>query len=70
MDWRGLDELSRGIEIVGPLPKELASDVVISAGVVTNARSPEAAAALIKFLASPAAYPAIIKSGMELVVRP
>jgi molybdate transport system substrate-binding protein len=60
-----LTPIPGGIEIVGPLPKELASDVVISAGVVTNARSPEVAAALIKFLASPAAAPAITAHGME-----
>jgi molybdate transport system substrate-binding protein len=57
--------LPTGIEIVGPLPKELATDVVISAGVVANARSLEAATALIKFLASPAAAPAITAHGME-----
>jgi molybdate transport system substrate-binding protein len=60
-----LTPLPGGIEIVGPLPKELATDVVISAGIVANARTPEAAAALIKFLASPAAAPAITAHGME-----
>jgi molybdate transport system substrate-binding protein len=60
-----LTPLPGGIEIVGPLPKELATDVVISAGVTTNARAPEAAIALIKFLASPAAAPAITAHGME-----
>jgi molybdate transport system substrate-binding protein len=60
-----LTPLPAGIEIVGPLPKELASDVVISAGVVVNARAPEAAVALIRFLASPAAAPAITAHGME-----
>jgi molybdate transport system substrate-binding protein len=60
-----LTPLPTGIEIVGPLPRELATDVVISAGVVTNVRSPEAATALIKFLASPAAAPAITAHGME-----
>jgi molybdate transport system substrate-binding protein len=60
-----LTPLPGGIEIVGPLPRELATDVVISAGVATNARAPEAATALIKFLASPAAAPAITAHGME-----
>jgi molybdate transport system substrate-binding protein len=60
-----LTPLPDGIEIVGPLPKELASDVTISAGAVTNARMPQAAVALIEFLASPAATPAITAHGME-----
>jgi molybdate transport system substrate-binding protein len=60
-----LTPLPAGIEIVGPLPKELATDVVISAGVATNSQAPEAATALIKFLASPAATPAITAHGME-----
>jgi len=60
-----LTPLPGGIEIVGPLPQELGSDVVISAGVPTNARAPEAAAALIEFLAAPAATPAITAHGME-----
>jgi molybdate transport system substrate-binding protein len=60
-----LTPLPGGIEIVGPLPQELATDVVISAGIVANARMPEAATALIKFLASRAATPAIRAHGME-----
>jgi molybdate transport system substrate-binding protein len=54
-----------GIDILGPLPKELGTDVVISAGVPTTARAPSAAAALIAFLASPAAASAITAHGME-----
>jgi molybdate transport system substrate-binding protein len=54
-----------GIDVLGPLPKELATDVVIAAGVPTTARAPSAAAALIAFLASPAAAPAITAHGME-----
>jgi molybdate transport system substrate-binding protein len=60
-----LTPLPDGIDIVGPLPRELASDVVIAAGIVANARAPEAAAALIKFLASDAAASAITAHGME-----
>jgi molybdate transport system substrate-binding protein len=60
-----LTPLPAGIDILGPLPKELATDVVISAGIVTGTRAPQAAAALIEFLASPAAAPAILVHGMD-----
>lgn len=54
-----------GVDIVGPLPPELQKVTVFSAGLATVAKEPEAGKALIKFLASPAARTAIIKSGME-----
>jgi molybdate transport system substrate-binding protein len=54
-----------GVDIVGPLPSELQKVTVFSAGIATVSREPDAGKALIKFLASPAASAAIIKSGME-----
>jgi molybdate transport system substrate-binding protein len=54
-----------GIDIVGQLPPELQKITVFSAGIASVSKEPEAGKALIKFLASPAAAPAIIKSGME-----
>ena len=54
-----------GIEVVGQLPSELQKITVFSAGIATAAREPEAGKALIKFLASPAASAAIVKSGIE-----
>jgi molybdate transport system substrate-binding protein len=54
-----------GVDIVGPLPPELQKVTVFAAGIATVSREPEAGKALIKFLASPAASAAIIKSGME-----
>jgi molybdate transport system substrate-binding protein len=54
-----------GVDIVGPLPPELQKITVFSAGIATVSREPEAGKALIKFLASPAARAAIVKSGME-----
>ncbi len=56
-----------GIDYVGPLPPEVQKVTVFSAGVVVGAKEPDAARALIKFLASPAAAPAITKSGLEPV---
>jgi molybdate transport system substrate-binding protein len=54
-----------GIDIVGPLPDGLQKITVFSAGIATASKEPDAGKALIKFLASPAARDAIIKSGME-----
>jgi molybdate transport system substrate-binding protein len=54
-----------GVDIVGQLPPELQKITVFSAGVATASREPDAGKALIRFLASPAASAAIIKSGME-----
>jgi molybdate transport system substrate-binding protein len=54
-----------GIAYVGPLPPEVQKVTVFSAGVALGAKQPDAARALIKFLASPAALPAIKKSGLE-----
>ena len=55
----------KGIVIVGPLPPELQKFTVFSAGVAASSKQPEAARALIKFFASPAAAKVITKTGME-----
>jgi molybdate transport system substrate-binding protein len=54
-----------GVDIVGPLPPELQKITVFAAGIATVSKEPDAGKALIKFLASPAARAAIVKSGME-----
>ena len=54
-----------GVDIVGPLPDELQRITVFSAGIAAASKEPDAGRALIKFLASPAARDAIVKSGME-----
>jgi molybdate transport system substrate-binding protein len=54
-----------GVDIVGQLPPEVQKITVFSAGIAAVSKEPEAGKALIKYLASPAAAPAIIKSGME-----
>jgi molybdate transport system substrate-binding protein len=56
-----------GIDYVGPLPPEIQKVTIFSAGIATGAKEVDAAKALIKFLSSPAAAPAIAKSGMEPV---
>jgi molybdate transport system substrate-binding protein len=55
----------QGIDIVGPLPPGAQRVTVFSAGIPATSKHPEAAKALIQWLASPAAYPAIKKSGLE-----
>jgi molybdate transport system substrate-binding protein len=54
-----------GIDLVGPLPAELQKITIFSAGIVVGAREPDAARALIAFLASPTAAAAIRDSGLE-----
>ena len=66
----GLQQISEllpvpGIDFVGPLPVEIQKITVFSAGIASGAKEPDAARALIKFLASPTAAPAIAKSGLE-----
>jgi len=58
-----------GISFVGPLPAEL-QPVIFFAGALTGTtRQPEAAAALLRFLASPEAAQAISKAGLAPVVQ-
>ena len=54
-----------GVDIVGPLPADLQKITVFSAGIATVSKEPDAGNALIKFLTSPTASAAIVKSGME-----
>jgi molybdate transport system substrate-binding protein len=66
----GLQQLSElkavsGIDIVGPLPADLQKITIFSAGIAAVSKEPEAGKALIKFLASPAAHDALVKSGLE-----
>lgn len=53
-----------GIDLVGTLPAELQKVTVFSAGIVAGSHAPDAAAALIKFLAAPAAQGAVTQSGL------
>jgi sugar lactone lactonase YvrE len=54
-----------GITLTGPMPEGVQRATIFSAGTAAKAPSPAAAKALIAFLTSPAAVPAIKKSGME-----
>lgn len=55
----------KGIDIVGPLPPGAQRVTVFAAGIPTTSKQPEAAKALIEWLASPAAYPVIKESGLD-----
>ena len=57
----------KGIDIVGPLPPEIQKVTVYSATLAAGAKEPEEAMALLKFLASAEALPAIKKSGLDPV---
>jgi molybdate transport system substrate-binding protein len=55
----------KGIDIVGELPPGAQQITIFAAGIPTTSTHPEAAKALIQWLASPVAYEAIKKSGLE-----
>lgn len=68
----GLQQVSElvpiaGVDYIGPLPDEVQQATFFSAGIVTGAKEPEAARALIKFFTSAAAAPIIAKTGLEPV---
>jgi molybdate transport system substrate-binding protein len=67
MGFQQLSELLplKGIEVVGELPPGAQRITVAAAGIPVAAKHPEAAKALIQWLASPAAYAAIRKSGLQ-----
>ncbi|WP_321963262.1 substrate-binding domain-containing protein [Paraburkholderia sp. J7] len=60
----------KGVTVVGSLPAELQSYVVYSGGIAATAKNPAGAEALIRFLSSPDAAPAIMRSGLEPITAP
>jgi len=66
----GVDQLStalavNGVSVAGTLPKELQTDIIVSAGIVVGAHEPHVGTAFIKFLTSPPATKTIKERGME-----
>lgn len=55
----------KGIDYLGPLPAGMQETTVFAAALHKDARSPDAARALIKYLSAPAAAPVIRKAGMD-----
>jgi molybdate transport system substrate-binding protein len=56
-----------GVTFVGTIPSELQPDVSFVGAVTSTARQPDAARALIRFLASPEVAPTILKAGLTPV---
>ena len=56
-----------GVDFVGTIPAELQPKVFYSAAVTVTARQPEAARALVRFLASPESAATIAKTGLAPV---
>jgi molybdate transport system substrate-binding protein len=54
-----------GIELVGPLPRELQKVTVSGAGVFADSKQPEAARVLLEFLSTPAAARVMKAKGLE-----
>ena len=59
----------KGVQIVGPLPAELQNSFVNTAGISAAAKEPDAAKALIKYLATPEAASVIRAKGLEPLGR-
>jgi len=57
----------KGIEFLGPLPAEVGHVTVFAGGLHATAAEPQAARALMAYLASPAAAPVLIAKGMSPV---
>ncbi len=56
---------SDGVDFVGPLPNEIQSYLMFTAGVSTNSKASDAARQLIKFLTGPTARRVIKSQGMD-----
>lgn len=59
-----------GIDFVGEIPAEVQRVTIFSAGLASHAQRPEAAKALVHFLASREAHAVIRKTGLEPVSAP
>ena len=54
-----------GVDLVGPLPRELQSFIVFTGGISGNSKAPDAARQLMKFLTGPLARKVMKAQGME-----
>jgi molybdate transport system substrate-binding protein len=54
-----------GVELVGPIPRDIQHYVRWSGGVSANAAAPQVAKELIRFLAGPTALPVLKAQGIE-----
>ncbi len=66
----GLQQISellavKGVDMIGPLPREIQSYTVYGAGIGVKATEPEAAKALLALFAGPVAVPVLAARGMQ-----
>jgi molybdate transport system substrate-binding protein len=54
-----------GVDVVGPIPEELQTEIGFAAGLSASAKEPDAAKALIGFLSAPAAAATLKAMGVE-----
>jgi molybdate transport system substrate-binding protein len=54
-----------GIEVIGPIPHDLQTPAVFSAGRMASAKQADAADRLLRYLASPEVVPVLRQSGLE-----
>ena len=54
-----------GVEVVGPLPREISTPTALVAFLSAQAKAPEAVKALLKYLSSPDAAAVYKKYGMQ-----
>ncbi len=59
-----------GVDFVGPIPAELQQETLFSGALTTGAREADAAGALLRFIASKQAAPAIARAGLAPLVQP
>jgi molybdate transport system substrate-binding protein len=55
----------KGIEVVGPIPLELQTPALFSAGIMADAKLPREAERLLRYLASPEVAPVLRETGLE-----
>lgn len=63
-------KLVGGVEVVGPIPRELQNPAVFSVGRLAASNNVAPSDRLLKFLASPEAAPALRESGLEPLISP
>jgi molybdate transport system substrate-binding protein len=59
----------RGVDVLGLLPAEFQSPLIMTAGIGAQSTNADAARALLQFLAGPKAAPLIKASGMESLAK-
>jgi molybdate transport system substrate-binding protein len=61
--------IAPGVELAGPLPPEIQNTTVMSAGITTSSKAPDAAKAFIGFISSPPAAAVLKANGFQPVEK-